>query len=379
MTRPLSRRTFLAGGAAFGAAALAGCTNNSSTTSFDLGSASELRILNWPDYVDIDEDGGFGTVTRFGSEQTVRMQYDPAWEDNVSGFEIIEPALSSGSQLPYDIVVPTYWLAGRLIERGWVEPIPLEIVPNHVNIDPAYLTIDFDRGARFQMPWQAGITGVAYNTNQIEPGQIESVADFFALDGQIALIAEMREAIPFGMILNGDDPSRPTFETAEAGLLRISEAKDAGKIAAFTFNEFADLLTAGTVAAAMAWSGDTVQLQAAAPNIEFVVPADGAVRWFDTMIIAAGSPNVAAAGAWMNYVYDPTNAALITNWVQYISPVVGVQDALDDLGGDAAQLASNPILFPDDATKRRLFTWGGLPEAEEDEIEARFLEIAGIE
>ena len=74
----------------------------------------------------------------------------------------------------------------------------------------------------------------------------------------------------------------------------------------------------------------------------------------------------------MNYVYDPVNAARITNWVQYISPVIGVREALQDLGGDAAELARNPILFPDAETSRRLFTWGGLPVEVEDELDARF-------
>ena len=34
----------------------------------------------------------------------------------------------------------------------------------------------------------------------------------------------------------------------------------------------------------------------------------------------------------MNYVYDPENAARITEWVQYISPVKGVQEALEARG-----------------------------------------------
>jgi spermidine/putrescine transport system substrate-binding protein len=74
----------------------------------------------------------------------------------------------------------------------------------------------------------------------------------------------------------------------------------------------------------------------------------------------------------MNFVYDPSNAARITAAVQYISPVIGVRDELRKLGGDAAQLADSPILFPDDATRQRLYTWGGLPPDVEDDLDARF-------
>ena len=74
----------------------------------------------------------------------------------------------------------------------------------------------------------------------------------------------------------------------------------------------------------------------------------------------------------MDFVYEPANAAQITAWVQYISPVIGVREELQRLGGDAAELARNPILFPDDETKRRLFTWGGLPVEVEDRLDDRF-------
>jgi spermidine/putrescine transport system substrate-binding protein len=120
-----------------------------------------------------------------------------------------------------------------------------------------------------------------------------------------------------------------------------------------------------------------VQLQATRPDIQFVIPDEGAIQWFDTMVIPRGAGNMAAAGKWMNFVYEPSNAALITSYVQYISPVIGVQNALDDLGGESAQLASNPILFPDAATKKRLFTWGGLNETEEVSLDASFAEIIG--
>ena len=48
----------------------------------------------------------------------------------------------------------------------------------------------------------------------------------------------------------------------------------------------------------------------------------------------------------MNFVYDPVQAAQLTAYVQYISPVKGVREELIKMGGDAAALADSPILFP---------------------------------
>ncbi len=371
-THSTSRRQFLTGSAALGAAlaggvSLGACALPRSGDRILEGSGT-LRVINWSEYIDPE------LLPVIAGELGFDVNYQETFEDNQTSLEtIIEPQLSGGGEPNFDIIVPTNWLAARMIANGWVEPIPLEAVPNHVNIDPAYLTNDWDRGSRFQMPWQAGITGIAYNPAQTN-GPITSIQQLFdsSLAGRVALIGEMREAVGFGMLLNGDDPSRPTAATARAGLDVIKRSVERGHVAAIVFNEFADGLADGTFAATMAWSGDTVLLQADRPDIEFVIPDEGAISWFDTMVIPKNAANYASAGAWMNWAYDPVNAAQITSWVQYISPVLGVQDELRRLGGETAQLADNPILFPDDETRNRLFTWGSLDLATELQLEDDF-------
>ncbi|MEM7275159.1 MAG: hypothetical protein AAF547_18905, partial [Actinomycetota bacterium] len=45
----LDRRTFLA---TLGALGLAACTDAGRPSSFDLGGSSQVRVFNWPDYID---------------------------------------------------------------------------------------------------------------------------------------------------------------------------------------------------------------------------------------------------------------------------------------------------------------------------------------
>jgi spermidine/putrescine transport system substrate-binding protein len=79
----------------------------------------------------------------------------------------------------------------------------------------------------------------------------------------------------------------------------------------------------------------------------------------------------------MNFVYDPENAARITEFVQYISPVEGVQEVLQAKGGDAAALANNTLIFPDEETLSRVVTFGELSAEDEIEIQKRFNDITG--
>jgi len=363
----ISRRTFLARTAASAAViSLAGCSRSDAVGDDGaVTSARELRVLNWSEYLDPD----LLAIVDINLDSAVT--YTETWEDNYSGQDLF------GSQ--WDIVTPTNWLAAQYIQQGDVQRLPLELIPNHVNIDPVFLTNGWDRGARFHMPWQSGITGIAYDP-ALTGRELTSVADLFAddLKGRVAMIGEMREAVGLVMLGNDHDPARPVAEQAEQAFQQLDAANANGQFHSWVFNEFTDLLSNGQVAASMAWSGDAVQLQLERPDIKFVIPDEGAIQWFDTMVIPKGAANARGAAQWMNEFYDPETAATNTEWVQYISPVLGVENVLRGRGGDAAALADNPILFPDDETRRRLFIWGGLESTDEEQaLDDRFASMAG--
>lgn len=365
--RRLSRRTFLGGLGAAAALGISGCgTGADEYVTPQVSRGTPLRVLNWADYVDVD------LLDQVMASISNAPTYSTEWEGNFLVDDLFGPQ--------WDIVMPTNWLAAQLIEQADVRQLPLELIPNHVNIDPVFLTNDWDRGARFHMPWQAGITGIAYDP-ALTGRELTSVLDLFAddLGGRVSMIGEMREAVGLAMLANGDDPARPTPDTAEAGFERLQRSDASGQFVSWGFEDFAEQLAKGEVAAAMAWSGDVVQLQVERPDIRFVVPEDGAIQWFDTMVMPAGSNNPGGAAEFMNAFYDPVIAATNTEYVQYISPVLGVREELQAKGGEAAALAENTILFPDDETRRRLFIWGGFDDADaENDLDARFATFAGV-
>jgi spermidine/putrescine transport system substrate-binding protein len=105
-----------------------------------------------------------------------------------------------------------------------------------------------------------------------------------------------------------------------------------------------------------------------------VIPQEGGMRWADTMVMPKGAENRSAAAQFMNFVYDPVEQAQLTAWVQYISPVKGVQEEVAKLD---AELAENPLLFPDDATNARLRSFASIDEETEAAMDERFAGIVG--
>jgi spermidine/putrescine transport system substrate-binding protein len=189
------------------------------------------------------------------------------------------------------------------------------------------------------------------------------------------MLTEMRDTIGLICMSLGIDPSKITsFEDAAPAFEKLAQAKNDGQIRAFTGNDYTDDLVSGNFAACVGWSGDVLQLGKDSPNVRFVIPEEGGTSWCDTMILPKGVPNASAAAKFMNFCYDPVQAAQITQYVQYLSPVKGVRDELAKLD---PELAENPLLFPDDATNARLRSFATLSEDVEAKFDEEFSAITG--
>jgi len=110
------------------------------------------------------------------------------------------------------------------------------------------------------------------------------------------------------------------------------------------------------------------------PDLRFLVPDSGGVLWADVMLMPKGAGHPKEVARWLNWVYQPVEAARIATVVQYISPVEGVREILAQDPATAA-LSRNPLMFPDSAEQRRLHIFGNLSETEEARWDERFSRI----
>jgi spermidine/putrescine transport system substrate-binding protein len=363
----------LAGAGLLGPTLLSACgSDDDDSSGGGGGGGNALRFDNWPAYIDEE------TVDLFTEASGLDFTYTENINDNNEYFAKVQADLSAGRDIGADIIAPTYWMAGRLIDLGWVQELPLDDIPNAANLVPALQKPAWDPNGTHSLPWQSGMTGLAYN-RAAAGRDLTSLEDLFdpAFAGKIAMLTEMRDTVGLMMLLEGQDPAEATYDSAQSAFERIESAKADGVIRQFTGNDYMDDLASGNFVACIGWSGDIAQLALENPDLKFVIPEEGGMSWADTMVVPNGAENADNVAAWMDYVYEPENAARITEYVGYNSPVEGVQEILAAGNEDQKALSESVLLFPDDETLSRLHVFAALDEGEESQFDERFSAIIG--
>jgi len=383
--RQMSRRTVLrgVGGAAFlaGSAAvlpLFGTPDRrqdpADCRATDRSSDRRLIVSNWPEYIDQPDDGYVTTLDQFQKETGIQVSYTADVNDNNEFFAKIVNQLGACESVNRDMFMLTDWAAARTIEMGWIQPLDAAKVPNlHNNLISSLQGLGWDPDRTYSAPWQAGLTGIAYNKTKVaEVGSFTDLLTRPDLKGRVTLLTEMRDTMGFLLLKNGADPADFSDDEWGVAMEDLRRASDGGQIRAFTGNDYVQDLAAGNIVACEAWSGDV--LAAGDPNIEFVVPEEGLMIWADNMLVPNQAEHQANAEKWIDYYYRPDVAAKLAAWVNYICPVEGAQAEMEKID---PELAADPLIFPDDETLAMTHSFMALDEFTMREYEGDFADVTG--
>jgi spermidine/putrescine transport system substrate-binding protein len=376
----LSRRRFIGRGAVTAAGLalvppwLAACGDDDTDTASGGGdttqsSSDTLRISNWPLYI------AEGFVDGFGEASGLSVDYREDFNDNEQWFAKVKDALEAGQDIGADLVVPTDFLAGRLIRLGWLNPLNDENIPNKSNLRSDLLEASIDPERVYTLPYMSGMVGLGYN-RRLAGREITGMDDLWdpAFAGRVTLLSDTQDSLGMVMLSLGDDPSEPTTEAVQRAADKVAEEKDKGQIRRFTGNDYIDDLAAGNVVVAMAYSGDVVQLQADDPDLDFIVPETGGTTFVDVMVIPTTTRNQLGAEEWMDYVYDRPNYAQLINYVQFV-PVLS--DMTDELAKLDPEVAANPLINPSEETLANLYSWPALSDEDDAAYATIYAEVTG--
>ena len=372
----VSRRSVLAGaGAVAGAGALAACGSGGGS-----GSAkNSVRWGNWPLYLDVDDSGKkYPTLEAFTKETGIDVKYFEDYNDNDEFFGKVQAQLKLGKDIGYDLVCPTDWMSARWIRLGYTQKFDAANIPNASNILDTLASPSFDPKREQSLTWQGIMGGFGWNTAK-NPKGVRTLDDLFspANKGKIVVLSEMRDTV--GIILRSQGVSLATVtENQFMNAVDFLAKKIAdGWIRGVKGNEYAEDLTSGDATAVIGWSGDMFILKSENEGkFDFAIPESGGTISGDNMMIPSTVTAEAKASAekLINYYYEPSVAAEVAAYVNYVCPVKGAQAEMEKIDPD---LAKSEFIFPSAKTMANLSVFRSLTPTEETTWTEAFQKAAG--
>jgi spermidine/putrescine-binding protein len=288
----------------------------------------DLNFYNWSEYMDP------ALVTAFEEQYQVDVVED-FYESN----EALLAQMQAGAV--YDLIVPSDYMVGIMIQNGLLAPVNDEAVPNLSNLLPRFNELPYDPGPEYSAAYQYGTTGLGVNVSVVGEDfprswgllfDPELTADF---PGGVSVLNDPREAMGAALKYLG-------YSLNDTDLAHLQEASDAisgnlEHIATFDSDQYDEALVSGEVAVSHGYSGNMIIGIGEADNpddYEYILPEEGATLWIDNMAVPANAEHPCTAFTFMNYVLDAENGATLTNWNYYGTPneaaMAGVdQEVLD--------------------------------------------------
>ena len=366
----------LIAGLLFGAALLSSAADREHT----------LKIYNWADYIDEDLLEEFKTWYKEQTGEEVEIIYQ-LFDVN----EIMLSKIELGHE-DFDVVCPSEYIIERMLRQDLLLKIDTDFgdTPNYISGISPYIRQKFNEiegsgknANDYAVGYMWGTTGLLYNPKYVTREEASSweclkdprfkdkilIKDAFRDVYTALTVALHKDQIDAGELTIADitfDASDEYIALVE-GFLNDIKDNVLGWEADFGKEE----MTKEKAWINLDWSGDAQwaieEAEKVGVKLEYEVPHEGSIVWFDGWVIPKYARNVQAARYFINYMCMPENAIRNMDEIGYVSAVGGEEilnniidedefeplDASYFFGENASAVCINPILYPDASIMER--------------------------
>jgi spermidine/putrescine transport system substrate-binding protein len=270
-----------------------------------------LHIYNWGDYTNPK------LIEKFTAETGIEVTIDD-YDTNETMLAKVR-AGNSG----YDIVVPSDYAVKIMIDEGLLAETRPDQMPNFKNVDPLWTDPPFDPGRHYSVPWQWGTTGFAVDT-AVYKGDINTWAILFdppdELKGKINMQPSQDEV--FAAVQRYMGIPRCTNDPAQLKAMyeKLVNAKQYWRTMDYGM---IDTMVSGDTAASHGWNGAAMRVRLQKDTVQYAYPKEGFGLWMDNIAVLADAPNLENAKIFQNFMMDPENAALASDYAKYANGIAG--------------------------------------------------------
>ena len=309
------------------------------TLSYDYSqlAGTEVKVYNWGYYISDGSDGTIDVNEEFEKLTGIKVVYD-----NYDSNESLYAKLSSGGA-DYDVVIPSDYMIGRLLDEGYLAELDFNNIPNYKYIDERYKNAEYDPDNKYSVPYNVGMVGVIYNTTMVEgtPTSWSLMWDD-KYDGKILNFNNSRDAFAIAQFYEGVDINSTDKSDWDKAFDKLSEQKQI--LQSYVMDEVFNKMESGEAAIAPYYAGDFFTMYGNNEDLAFFYPQEGTNVFIDAACVLKNAKNKLAAELYINFLLDPTIAKANAEYMYYASPNTAVVENeeyiefLEELHPDAYEI-----------------------------------------
>ncbi|MDE4146137.1 MAG: extracellular solute-binding protein [Pseudophaeobacter sp. bin_em_oilr2.035] len=291
-----------------------------------------LNIYNWGNYTNPE------MIEKFEKQYGIDVTLD-GYDSNET---MLAKVKEGGSG--YDIVVPGDYMVAIMVGEGLLAEINASEMENFKNLDPNWVDVYWDPGRKYSVPYQWGTTSFTVDS-AVYGGDIDTLEIVFnppeELKGRINMLNDMNDVINAG--LRYLDYPRCNSDPAQMKelLALLLKAKEDWRTMDYAVIE---KLTSKDVDLSQSWNGAAMRARSDRPTLKYAYPKEGFTGWMDNVAVLADAPNMENAKLFVNFMMEPENAAMTSNFARYANGVIGSEEFMD-----AEMLEAPEIVMPEGA------------------------------
>ena len=310
-----------------------------------------ISVYNWGEYIDdelLDANAAFTHITG------IEVNYK-TFDSNENMFALI----SSGAA-KYDVVVPSDYMIGKMIENDMLAKLNFDNIPNYKYIDDRYKNLAFDPYNEYSVPYTWGVVGIFYNTKYVKEEDLEQGWDLLwdeTYSGRIMMFNNPRDA--FGIAQKKLGYSLNSVDETELIACYNELKRQKPLLHSYVMDQVYDRMINEEAWIAPYYNGDACIIMdedEGNPDIDFFVPEEGTNLFVDSMCILKDSKHKEAAEKYIDFMCIPEVAYANAQYIGYSTPHTAAYDMLDE------ETQNDPVYYPDDAVLDRSEVFITLPE-----------------
>ena len=277
-----------------------------------LNNAGDQRVVNvcsWGEYIDDS------LIEQFEEETGISVNYQ-----TVESNEALYSLLKTGAG-DYDVIVPSDYMIGRLVEEDMLAELNYDNIPNYAKIGDKYKGLSYDPENKYTVPYTWGTLGIIYNTTMVD----EPITSWNAMfdpqyKGNVLMIRSSRDALAAALLYLGYDINTTNETQIREAYQILADAKANGVYQAFVMDEIYNKMEGGNAAIAMYYAGDYLTMLENNPDLAYVVPDEGSNWFVDAMCVLKNAENKEEAEAWINFIASTEANLKNMDYIWYASP-----------------------------------------------------------